>query len=68
MNTVALLLSASIALACICVLGGSTPFARRVMMDLGRLRSCGFCGLAQKSFECAPSLLSTPNSHNWITL
>lgn len=40
MNTVALLLSASIALACICVLGGSTPLARRVMIDLGRLRSC----------------------------
>lgn len=40
MNTVALLLSARIALAWICVLGGSTPLARRVMIDLGRLRSC----------------------------
>jgi hypothetical protein len=28
------------AFACICVLGGSTPFARRVMMDLGSVRSC----------------------------
>lgn len=41
MKTVALLLSAKMALACICVLGGSTPFAKRVIMDLGRLRSCG---------------------------
>lgn len=40
MNTVALLLRANIALACICVLGGSTPLASRVMIDLGRLRSC----------------------------
>jgi hypothetical protein len=39
MNTVALLVSARMALACICVLGGSTPFARRVMMDLGSVRS-----------------------------
>jgi hypothetical protein len=38
-NTVALLVKASIALACICVLGGSTPFASRVMMDLGSVRS-----------------------------
>ena len=39
MKTTALLLSARIALACICVLGGSTPLARRVMMDLGSVRS-----------------------------
>lgn len=39
MKTVALLLSARIALACICVLGGSTPLASRVMIDLGRVRS-----------------------------
>lgn len=39
MNTVAPLVSARIALACIWVLGGNTPFARRVMMDLGRVRS-----------------------------
>lgn len=39
MNTVAPLVSARMALACIWVLGGSTPFARRVMMDLGRVRS-----------------------------
>ena len=40
MNTVALFVKARMALACICVLGGSTPFARRVMMDLGSVRSC----------------------------
>ena len=39
MNTVALLLRASIALAWIWVLGGSTPLAKRVMMDFGRFRS-----------------------------
>jgi hypothetical protein len=38
-NTVALLVSARMALACIWVLGGSTPLARRVMMDLGSVRS-----------------------------
>ena len=39
MKTVALLVRARMAFACICVLGGSTPFARRVMMDFGRVRS-----------------------------
>src|SRR3954465_10564015 len=41
MKTVALLLSAKMAFACIWVLGGSTPFASRVMIDLGSVRSCG---------------------------
>lgn len=42
MNTVAPLLIARIAFAWIWVLGGRTPFANRVMIDLGRLRSlCG---------------------------
>lgn len=39
MNTVALLLMARMAFACICVLGGRTPFARRVIIDLGSVRS-----------------------------
>lgn len=39
MKTVAPLLIARMALAWICVLGGKTPFARRVMIDLGKLRS-----------------------------
>ncbi len=38
-NTLALLVMAIMALPCIWVLGGRTPLARRVMMDLGRLRS-----------------------------
>lgn len=40
MNTVALLLMATMAFPWICVFGGRTPLARRVRMDLGRLRSC----------------------------
>lgn len=40
MNTVAAFVMASIALAWICVFGGKTPLANRVMMDLGRFRSC----------------------------
>lgn len=39
MNTVALLVRARMALAWICVLGGRTPLAKRVMMDLGSVRS-----------------------------
>lgn len=39
MKTVVLLLSASTALAWICVLAGSTPFASLVMIDFGKLRS-----------------------------
>lgn len=39
MKTIALLLMARMAFAWIWVLGGRTPLARRVMMDLGRLRS-----------------------------
>lgn len=38
-KTVVLLLMARMALAWICVLAGRTPFARRVMIDLGRVRS-----------------------------
>ena len=38
-KTVALFVSASMAFACICVLGGSTPLARRVMIDLGSVKS-----------------------------
>lgn len=41
MKTVALLLMASTALPWIWAWGGRTPFASLVMMDLGRLRSCG---------------------------
>lgn len=40
MNTVALLLMARMALAWICVLGGNTPFASLVIIDLGSVRSC----------------------------
>lgn len=43
MKTVALLLMARTALAWICVLGGSTPFASLVMIDLGKLRSYKPC-------------------------
>lgn len=39
-NTVALLVMASMALAWIWVFGGKTPFARRVIMDLGSCSSC----------------------------
>ena len=39
MNKVALLFIARMALACICVLDGRTPFDNRVMMDFGRARS-----------------------------
>lgn len=39
MKMVALLLNARIALAWICVLGGSMPFASRVIIDLGRFSS-----------------------------
>lgn len=39
MNTVALFVSARIALACICVFDGNTPLAKRVMMDFGSVRS-----------------------------
>lgn len=38
-NTVALLLKATMAFPCICVLGGKTPFASLVIIDLGRVRS-----------------------------
>jgi hypothetical protein len=38
-NTVALLLRARMALAWIWVFGGRTPLAKRVIIDLGRLRS-----------------------------
>jgi len=41
MKTLALLVMARMALAWICVLGGSTPLARRVIIDLGSVRSCG---------------------------
>ena len=41
-NTVALLLSAMLAFACICVFGGKTPFASRVIILFGRVKSCIF--------------------------
>lgn len=39
-KTVVLWLRAMIALAWICVLGGSTPLDNRVIIDFGRVRSC----------------------------
>lgn len=69
-NTTALLLRARMALAWIWVLGGRTPLARRVMMDLGRVRSCwegvsatrveGVCPAWGSDLNCNDVLLVFP--------
>lgn len=55
MNTVALLVMARIALAWICVFGGNTPLARRVMMDFGSCNSY----IYTKKKKGRPSLAKT---------
>jgi hypothetical protein len=51
MKTVALLFSAMMALAWICVFGGSTPLASRAMMDFGKVRSCSLVSLPVQRFQ-----------------
>ncbi len=60
MKTVALLVSARIALAWICVFGGSTPLAKRVMIDLGSTNSSILT--ESRSLSLSLSFLSEPAS------
>lgn len=59
MKTVALLVMARMALAWICVLGGRTPLARRVMMDFG---SCSSCVRSQLPGCELAKLVARPNA------
>lgn len=52
-KTVALLVMARIAFACICVFEGNTPLARRVMIDFGSVRSSMV--MASRSFSLSLS-------------
>ena len=61
MKTLALLVMARMALAWICVLGGSTPFARRVMIDLGSVRSCRWMPSCQQLEKQNPECPGPPD-------